>query len=169
MREKILKTFTARELALSAVFAAAVCVATMVISIPVPATSGFFNVGDSMVFISALLYGAKIGGLAGGVGSAAADILLGYGNYAPFTLIIKGLEGFVVGHISEKNSIVRSVCAVAAGAAVMVTGYFIVQSFMFGIPNALVELPVNLFQVGSGFLIAVPVATAVRKAVPERF
>lgn len=169
MKERISKTFTARELAISGVFAAAVCVATMVISIPVPATSGYINVGDSMIFISALLFGARIGGIAGGIGSALADILLGFGNYAPFTLIIKGVEGVVVGHLSRKNSLIWYMGAVVAGGAIMITGYFIVQAVLLGIPNALGELPGNFFQAASGFIIAVPVASAVKKAVPQRF
>lgn len=95
-----------RELITSAIFAAVVCAATLVIRIPVPATSGYINLGDSMVFVSALLFGARIGGIAGGVGSALADILGGYGSWAPFTLIIKGAEGFTAGYISRRGTTV---------------------------------------------------------------
>ena len=33
--------------------------------------------------------------IAGGIGSALADILTGYSHWAIFTLIIKGLEGYI--------------------------------------------------------------------------
>ncbi|MBU7029748.1 MAG: ECF transporter S component [Theionarchaea archaeon] len=168
MRERT-KILTARELAFSAIFAGAVCAATLIIRIPVPATSGYINLGDSMVFISALLMGARIGGIAGGVGSALADLLGGYGFYALPTLIIKGTEGFVVGHLSKKNSVIWSIAAVVVGGFIMIAGYFIVQAAWFGIPNALAELPGNVFQAGSGLLIAVPVATAIKRAMPQRF
>ncbi len=168
MRERT-KILTARELAFSAVFAGAVCIATLIIRIPVPATSGYINLGDSMVFISALLMGARIGGIAGGVGSAIADIMSGYGSWAPFTLIIKGTEGFVAGYLSKKNSVIWSIIAVAVGGLIMVTGYFIVEVALYGPPAALAELPGNLFQAGSGLLIAVPVVKAIKRAVPERF
>ena len=74
------------------IFAALICVLTMVIVIPIPATQGFINIGDAGVMIAGLLLGPVIGGLAGGIGSALADIFLGYTIYAPATLIIKGLD-----------------------------------------------------------------------------
>jgi uncharacterized membrane protein len=163
---KILNT---RELITSAVFAAVVCTAPLIIRIPVPATSGYINLGDSMVFISALLFGARIGGIAGGVGSALADIIGGYGSWAPFTFVIKGVEGYMVGHLSKKNSLLWSVLAVIVGGLIMITGYFVVEVALYGFPAAIAELPGNLFQAGSGLVIAVPVATAIRKALPQKF
>ena len=83
------------------IFAALTCVITMVIAFPIPATNGFINIGDAIVMITGLLFGPLIGGISGGVGSALADIILGYTIYAPATLIIKGIEGFLVGLIAD--------------------------------------------------------------------
>lgn len=91
------------DLAVTAVFTALVCAATIMFSIYVPVTEGFFNIGESMVFLSALLFGPFIGGFAGGVGSMLADILLGFPHYAPATLIVKGFEGLVVGMLKKRN------------------------------------------------------------------
>ncbi|TEU06487.1 ECF transporter S component [Candidatus Bathyarchaeota archaeon] len=91
------------QLAITAIFTSLVCVATMVFSIYVPLTKGFFNIGETMVFITALLFGPFIGAFAGGVGSMSADILLGYPHYAPATLIIKACEGSIVGILSRKR------------------------------------------------------------------
>jgi uncharacterized membrane protein len=88
--------------AVAAVFAALVCVATMIFSVYVPATEGFFNIGESMVFLSALLFGPFVGAFAGGVGSMMADLLLGFPHYAPATLVIKGCEGAVVGMLKKR-------------------------------------------------------------------
>ena len=90
-------------LATMGLFTAIVCVVTMSFSVYVPATRGFFNIGDSMVFLSALLFGSLTGAFAGGVGSALADLLLGYSYYAPATLIIKGTEGFITGWLNDKK------------------------------------------------------------------
>lgn len=154
---------------MSGVFAAVVCAATLVLRIPVPATSGYINLGDSMVFVSALLYGTRVGGIAGGVGSAMADLIGGYGAWAPFTFVIKGVEGFVVGHLSRKNSVLRSVGAVIVGGCIMVSGYLLVETFLYGLPNALVELPFNIFQATFGLAVAVPLTEALKKAMPDRF
>lgn len=67
------KTST-RQLTLAALFMALTTVATMVIHIPVPATQGFVNVGDSFVLLSGLLFSHYYGALIGGVGSALADL-----------------------------------------------------------------------------------------------
>jgi len=97
------RTVAPFDLAATAVFTALVCVATIVFSIYVPATEGFFNIGESMVFLSALLFGPFVGAFAGGVGSMMADLLLGFPHYAPATLIIKACEGAVVGLIKKRN------------------------------------------------------------------
>jgi uncharacterized membrane protein len=75
----------------------------MVFSIYVPSTKGFFNIGETMIYITALLFGPLIGSFAGGVGSIIADILLGYTHYAPATLVIKALEGGIVGFLGRKK------------------------------------------------------------------
>lgn len=94
---------TTVQLAIASVFTALVCVATMSFTIYVPSTKGFFNIGETMVYLSALLFGPFVGALAGGVGSMFADILLGYYYYAPATLVIKALEGALVGFLSRKR------------------------------------------------------------------
>ena len=88
---------------ITAVFTALVCVVTMIFSIYIPATQGFFNVGESMVFLSAILFGPFVGAFAGGFGSMLADLLLGYPHYAPATLIVKACEGAVVGALMKKT------------------------------------------------------------------
>ena len=94
---------TAIRLSLAAVSAALVCAVTMVFSVYVPQTRGFFNLGETMVYAVAMLLGPFIGSFAGGVGSMFADILLGYYVYAPATLVVKALEGGVVGLLSRKG------------------------------------------------------------------
>jgi len=96
------KTPTTLKIAAAAVFTPLVCIATMIFSVYVPHTRGFFNIGETMVYITALLFGPLTGAFAGGVGSALADILLGYTQYWPGTLIIKACEGAIVGFLGRK-------------------------------------------------------------------
>jgi len=91
------------DLAVTAIFTALVCIATMIFSINVPATQGFFNIGESMVFLSALLFGPFVGAFSGGVGSMLADLLLGFPYYAPATLLVKACEGAVAGALKKRN------------------------------------------------------------------
>jgi len=94
---------TSIRLAATAIFTALVTVATMVFSISVPQTRGFFNIGETMVYTSAFLFGPLVGSFSGGVGSALADILLNYPHYAPATLVIKACEGGVVGVLTRRK------------------------------------------------------------------
>ena len=98
-----IKATTPVGLALTALSTALVAVATIVFSFYVPQTRGFFNIGETMVFTTAILFGPVIGAFAGGVGSMMADVLLGYPYYAPATLIIKATEGAIVGFLSRKK------------------------------------------------------------------
>jgi uncharacterized membrane protein len=90
-------------LAISAIFTALVFVATVVFSSYVPQTTGFFNIGETMVYITAILFGPLVGAFAGGVGSMLADLFLGYPQFAAATLVIKGCEGAVVGFLSRRK------------------------------------------------------------------
>lgn len=156
-----------------AIFSALVCVLTMVISIPIPATQGYINIGDSGVMISGLLFGPIIGGFSGGIGSALADIFLGYTIYAPGTLIIKGLEGFVVGLIANpkryyKRINYRDLFAVVVGGAIMAFGYFFYELILFGITAASYELILNgIIQFGLGGLIAIAFTVSARKSIVD--
>ena len=96
-------TSPAWKVSLIAIFTALTAVATISFSVSVPATRGYFNIGETMVYVAALLFGASIGGLSAGIGSMIADLALGYAVYAPATLIIKGLEGAIVGFLASRN------------------------------------------------------------------
>lgn len=138
------KTST-RQLTLAALFMALTTVATMVIHIPVPATQGFVNVGDSFVLLSGLLFSHYYGALIGGVGSALADLFLGYTIFAPVTLIVKAIEALLASYIDRGNTVSR-VIAVIVGVAWMVFGYFIFEVFMFDLPVALSAVIPNSIQ-----------------------
>lgn len=97
------KVKTTVQLGIAGVFTALVCIATMSFTIYVPSTKGFFNIGETMVYTAALLFGPIVGAFAGGVGSMFADVFLGYYYYAPATLVIKALEGGLVGFLRRKK------------------------------------------------------------------
>ncbi|MHA1724882.1 MAG: ECF transporter S component [Promethearchaeota archaeon] len=162
-------------IAMIGIFAALNCILTMIISIPIPATQGFINIGDAGVMITGMLLGPIIGGLAGGIGSALADLLLGYSIYAPATLVIKGLEGFIVGMISHprinhSKLKMRDIVGVICGGLVMVFGYFLYEILLFGVPAALYESIFNgIIQLGLGAIIACIFIASTRKRIVDTF
>ena len=48
---------------------------TTAIRIPIPASGGYFNLGDTFVMAAALLYGPLVGGAVGLIGPALADAI----------------------------------------------------------------------------------------------
>ncbi|SHJ76030.1 ECF transporter S component [Tepidibacter formicigenes] len=144
---------------------AAVCMGTIVIQIPMPATNGFINIGDSIIFITSILFGPMPGMIAGGIGSALADILSGYAHWAIFTLIIKGAEGFIVGVLMKKSiNKIRMIISSFVGASFMVIGYYIAGGILEGsFIVALESIPGNIMQGVGSIVIGVPVAMAILK------
>jgi len=147
---------------------ALVVVSTMVITIPIPGTQGFIHLGDSMIFLVAVFFGKRKGAIAGGLGSALADLLLGYSHWILPTLVIKSIMGYVVGLIAEPNSTrlftPRNVFALAVGALWMVTGYFFAGAALKGsFIVSLGSVPANLLQGFGGAAIFAPLGMALRK------
>lgn len=154
--------------ALSGVMAALVAVATFIVQIPNPATRGYINFGDIIIFVSALSFGPIVGGFAGSVGSAIADIASGYGYFAPFTFVIKGVEGTLAGFISNRTSVPRDILAVVVGGTEMILGYFLAEFFPLQLEwAALTEVPGNISQILVGGFIGIPLAVIIRRRLPE--
>jgi uncharacterized membrane protein len=153
------------QLCLMIIMSTLVAVGTLIVRIPNP-IGGYFNVGDVMIFVAALTFTPLIGGVAGGVGSAIADFF-GFPIFVIPTLVIKGLEGLIASLITNRKSIFRDVLSVVVAGAEMVTGYFLVEYFMFGIGDALLELPLNIVQVTIGGIVGIPIALVLRRRLPE--
>ena len=81
---------------MSAMFAAMVCVATLVIKFQI-SIGGYINLGDCVVLLAGWMLPPGASFLAAGIGSAAADALLGYAVYIPATFLIKGLMAVIAG------------------------------------------------------------------------
>lgn len=156
-------------LVLVALFIALVALATMAINVPMIATQGFINVGDAVIFLSAVLMGPRVGLAAGGLGSALADLLLGYAHWAPWTLVIKAVEGLIaalLGHaIYKKEQKVsrRVVGGLILASLWMVLGYYLAGGVMVGFKTALASIPGNLVQGLGSVVLALPLLHAFRR------
>jgi uncharacterized membrane protein len=164
---------TAFKIATAAIFAALVAAATLLFVIPIPATSGYFNLGETLIYIAALLFGPLVGAIAG-AGATIADVLVA-AQFAPGTFTIKGIEGFLVGFLTKKlNQKTKSITlsatiAIVIGGFEMVLGYFLYEQLVLGYPFALalVEVPFNIIQMLIGLIIAVPIMHAVLRIFPQ--
>jgi len=147
--------------------AGATAALTIVVRVPIPGTGGYLNFGDIAVIFCGLFLGKKYGAVAGGVGSALADIIGGFFIFAPITLVAKGLEGFLAGVIG--GSRIQIFLLPLAGLT-MVTVYFLAEVFLpgVGLGAALSEVPFNLIQAFVGAFGGFLVFKAVIKALPQK-
>jgi len=161
--------FDAKTLAAMAVMGALTTIATSSITIPFPATGGYFNLGYTIVVTTSLLFGPIVGAIAGGIGSGLADYMGGWMAFIIPTTIIKGLEGFVVGYLAgakEGRTLTRLIVAWLAGAVVLVGGYFIAEAYFlgFGVPGAAAEIWINIPQALAS-AVGIPIYLAVKDQI----
>ena len=163
-KEKLLK------ICFSAMFAALICVATMVIRIPSP-LGGYLNFGDCFILVAAWVLGPVYGFAAGGIGSAIAD-LIGYPSYAPGTFVIKGciaLAAALIAHaVIKKNrkfQMAGFTLGAVAGELIMVAGYYLFESVIMrmGFIATLENLPANFIQGAAGVVFGVIVIQIIAK------
>ncbi len=121
-------------------------VTTYLIRMPLPG-GGYFNFGDVAVVFAGLMLGKWGGAIAGGVGSAMADILGGWFTFAPLTFLAKGAEGFITGLAAGKAK-AFSIIFPIIGALAMVAIYFVGEIIMpnMGLAAAITEIIPNLIQ-----------------------
>lgn len=154
------------KLVLAAMFAALCCVATMIIRIPTIGTSGYVNIGDTIVLMTAWVLGTFYAGdntgktfdenlfyvaAATGIGSGMADFLAGYASYVPGTFFIKAVMGAVAvilfKSLSKVNTHVAFIVSAVVAEVIMVVGYFLYESTLlhYGLAAAS-SIPSNAIQ-----------------------
>lgn len=170
---------TLLKLCFSGMFAALICVATILIRIPAPVGGGYLNLGDCFILIAAWTVGPYYGFAAGAVGSALADILAGAPIYAPGTFVIKGLIAFTAALIfralskkSVKMRVPGLIIGAVSGEIVMIMGYFLYDALIlgFGFAPTLLNMPLNLVQGALGAVIGVALMPIILKTgLQKRF
>lgn len=156
-----MKTMKTRDLVLASLFASLVFIGTYFFSFPLPTGIGYIHLGDTFVYLSGALLGPIGGALAAGVGSSLADLMLGYGQYAPVTFVIKGLNAFIVGSafksmIKSEVAMVKKITVFIISAALagttMVLGYFLYEIVLYQLAGALPGILMNSIQAGSSLV-----------------
>lgn len=136
-----MKRVSTLKICLTSLFAAMICVATMLVQISIPATGGYANLGDGIILISAFLMNPIYSVIAAGLGSMLADLMTGYVTFAPGTLIVKAgvalIAAAIYGKLNRKNSVGASLAAMIVAGVIaetfMVFGYFFYEAVLLGV------------------------------------
>jgi uncharacterized membrane protein len=151
-----------------AVCIAIVAVLVAVVPVPIPATGGFTHPGAVAEMFVAMAFGPLVGMVSAGVGAAIADLVLGYGSFAPLTLIAHGSLGVLAGFLGWKKGWGGMLVGWIVGGLALVVVYFLGEAtvYGFGTAGALAEVPINLFQIGLGIL-GILLFQLVKSAYPQ--
>ena len=156
-----------RKLVYTALLAALTCVATMVIQIPAP-VSGYVNLGDCVVLLSAFFLGPWYGAAAAGIGSMLADLLSGFAIYAPGTLVIKAVMAIAAALLYRALPMKRGVLRAAIGGIVaeviMIVGYLLYGALLMdSFAASLAGVLGNAVQGGVGLVLGVLLTEVLKK------
>ena len=148
-----------KKIVVTALMAALVCVATMLIKIPSP-MKGYLNIGDCTVLLCGWLLAPGYGFIAAGLGSALADIFSGYITYAPATFVIKGAMALIAfACFKMMNKRIGRLPSQIIGAMLaeteMVLGYYVFEGFLYGFVPSAVNIPANAVQGAAGLLLGI--------------
>jgi uncharacterized membrane protein len=159
-------TTQTKSLVLTALLTAIVTVMTF-INIPLfGAQGGLIHLGYVALFPIAIIYGKRVGMIAGGVGMGLFDILSGWSAWAPGTLLIVGVIGYVVGQLTESNqSYLVMALAMVIGSLISITGYFFYNAFImgFGVESALVSVTGDSLKVFASTIITLLIIRPLRQ------
>lgn len=144
-----MKNTTTRRLCVTALFAAIIYVFTAYIH--VPSHTGYTHVGDAFLYLAACILPAPYAAAAGAIGAGLADLLSGYGIWAPGTVIIKAFTAFCF--TNKKASIVnkRNLLGILPALVLCVGGYYLYEAIItanfvtpaLGIPGYLTQVALS--------------------------
>ncbi len=124
---------------------------------------GYVHLGDTVLFVSSLILGGPIGGIAVGVGAFFADFFsTGYQIYALPSFFIKFLQVIFVSKIYELliasnvkiNSMIIFLITCLMSSVIMVLGYFLFEWFIFGYAVAIIGIVPNILQSLTGAILS---------------
>nr|WP_079425850.1 ECF transporter S component [Clostridium oryzae] len=176
--------FSVRDLVFTSLMAALIFIATFIIQIPTP-NKGYIHLGDTMVFVAAVLLGKKKGFAAAAIGMMLADLASGYATWAPFTFIIKGVMALIAASIALRGEYngenpINNVFAFTVAGIWMIVGYYFagaaIMYLISGTESSLAAALIastadvlgNIIQAASGIILAsilLPIVTRIYKHI----
>ncbi|HFI0424213.1 TPA: ECF transporter S component [Streptococcus suis] len=124
----------------------------------VPTLSGFVTLLDVGVFFTAFYLGKKEGAIVGGLSGLLIDFLLGYPQWAFFSLLFHGAQGYFAGWTGRKRFL-----GIIFASLSMIGGYFVASSFMYNVADAVTSLMSNTLQNIIGLVLGYILAQAIER------
>lgn len=155
-----------RVASLVAIMIAVVYVLTRLVQIPI-GSQGFIHLGDAAIYFTAFAFGPWVAAVAGGLGTSLVDATTGYAQWAIFSLLVHGIQGYVAGLLTQRiPGLYGQLIAVSSGGLILIIGYFAAGVLLTGVGEAVTGILPNTLQALSGGIVGIPLFAAVLRAYP---
>lgn len=167
MKEK--RQFSTRDMVFIGVLAAMCAVATT-IKIPL-GTGAMVHLGTGVIFITAIVFGGVYAGLAGAIGSALFDLVMGFSPYTLWSFFIKGGAGLVAGTVArglwptgkQEPWLLRALAGCVLAAGWTLGGYILAWWQVTGsLAVAIGNIPASLLTSSAGLIVALLISPKLR-------
>jgi uncharacterized membrane protein len=160
-----------KDIIISGILIALVFLVTKFINIklPIASSGGLVHLGNTVLFMAAIVFGKKKGAISGAFGMALFDILSGWTAWAPFTFVVRGVMGYIIGSVSNArgrngNKIFWNIVGILIASIWMIAGYYVTEIILYGNYIAPVNsIPGNIAQLVVGAAVAIPLSASLKK------
>lgn len=143
-------------------------VAAWAIHIPY-GNGGVIHLGDSVIFLTAVVFGRKYAALSGAIGMTMFDILSGFSVWAPYTFAIKAVMGLIAGSManmrgSKGGSSLMNAAGMLLAGIWMIFGYYAAEAvIIWSVVQPLFSIFGNVIQFMASAAIAFVIIAAIKK------
>jgi uncharacterized membrane protein len=155
-----------RKICLSGAFIAIGYIVTAFLSVPY-GFGGYFNFGDVITLISAVILGPWYGALIGSAFSSMADLTSGFAMFIPFTIIAKSLMAVSGGYLYRLFAKKIRIFAFLIASLFMVVIYFFSYLIYFGLAAYLNSI-FDLLQASIVSLFAYIILISLQKLIKNK-
>lgn len=130
---------------------------TAFLAIPYAGGAGYFNFGDLINLLGAMLLGPIEGMCIGILGGTLADLTMGYAVFAPWTMLAKGSMSLVAGivfHLLRNKKYLKYI-APFVGAVFGVLAYVPAYIIIYGAESIIASTPFDCIQCFGCAILAV--------------
>lgn len=151
---------------LTGLFAAIIYILTY-INIPFPLSlndGGLIHLGGAALLVAAYILMPPQAALAGAIGMGLFDLLSPYTVWAPFTFVIRLVQGYVVAKILLKSGVKNVVFAAIAFTLIGMVGYYAAEAIIYSnIVAPMASIPGELFDSAVAIIVGIPIASILKK------
>lgn len=158
----------------------AMCTIATTIKIPF-GVGAMVHLGSAFLYTTGIVFGGVYAGLAGAIGSAFYDLLMGFSPYTVWSFLIKGVAGFIAGSVakgiwpevtdkisSSNTLIIRAFFACILAALWTLIGYIMAWWYVTGsFTTAVANIPSSLLTSSAGLIVALLLGPKLRKILKQ--